>query len=56
MMHGEYGIEDVCLSTLTILDQMEFREKLPMRMKKEEIENLKASADTLKSVIAQIKW
>lgn len=30
--------------------------KLPMRMKKEEIEKLKASADTLKSVIAQIEW
>ena len=56
MMHGEYGIEDVCLSTLTILGPNGIQGKLPMRMKKEEIEKLKASADTLKSVIAQIKW
>lgn len=56
MMHGEYGIEDVCLSTLTILGPNGIQGKLPMRMKKEEIEKLKASADTLKSVIAQIEW
>ena len=55
-MHGEYGIEDVCLSTLTILGPNGIQGKLPMRMKKEEIEKLKASADTLKSVIAQIEW
>ena len=56
MLHGEYGIEDVCLSTLTILGPNGIQGKLPMRMKKEEIEKLKASADTLKSVIAQIEW
>ena len=56
MMHGEYGIEDVCLSTLTLVGPNGIQGKLPMRMKKEEIEKLKASADTLKSVIAQIEW
>ena len=56
MLHGEYGIEDVCLSTLTLVGPNGIQGKLPMRMKKEEIEKLKASADTLKSVIAQIKW
>lgn len=55
MMHGEYGIEDVCLSTLTLVGPEGIRGKVPMRMNKEEIAQLKASADALKAVIAQIE-
>ncbi|MDD7740499.1 MAG: L-lactate dehydrogenase [Fusicatenibacter sp.] len=55
MMHGEYGIEDVCLSTLTLVGPNGVQGKVPMRMNKEEVEKLKASADALKSVIAQIE-
>ena len=55
MMHGEYGIEDVCLSTLTLVGPEGIRGKVPMRMNKEEIAPLKASADALKAVIAQIE-
>ena len=54
MMHGEYGIEDVCLSTLTLVGPEGIRGKVPMRMNKGEIEQLQASANALKAVIAQI--
>lgn len=55
MMHGEYGIEDVCLSTLTLVGPEGIRGKVPMRMNKAEIAKLHASADALKAVIAQIE-
>ena len=55
MMHGEYGIEDVCLSTLTLLGPNGIQGKIPMRMNKAEIAKLQASADALKALIAQIE-
>ena len=55
MMHGEYGIEDVCLSTLTLLGPNGIQGKIPMRMNKAEIAKLQASAYALKAVIAQIE-
>lgn len=54
MMHGEYGIENVCLSTLTLVGPDGVQGKVPMRMSKTEIEQLQRSADTLKKVISQI--
>lgn len=54
MMHGEYGIKDVCLSTLTLVGPNGIQGKVPMRMNQKEIEQLRASADALKAVIAQI--
>lgn len=54
MMHGEYGIEDVCFSTLTLVGPNGVQGKVPMRMNKAEIELLKKSANALKAVIAQI--
>lgn len=54
MVHGEYGIEDVCLSTLTLVGPNGIQGKVPMRMNQKEIEQLKKSADALKEVIAQI--
>lgn len=55
MMHGEYGIDDVCLSTLTLVGPNGIQGKVPMRMNKAEIAKLQASADALKAVIAQIE-
>ena len=55
MLHGEYGIEDVCLSTLTLVGPNGTQGKVQMRMNKEEIALLKKSADDLKEVIAQIE-
>ncbi|MEE1197049.1 MAG: L-lactate dehydrogenase [Lachnospiraceae bacterium] len=55
MMHGEYGIEDVCLSTLTLVGPNGVQGKVPMKLNKKEIEQLKASADALKEIIKQIE-
>lgn len=55
MLHGEYGIEDVCLSTLTLVGPNGIQGKVQMRMNKEEIALLKKSADAMKEVIAQIE-
>ncbi len=55
MMHGEYGIEDVALSTLTLVGSHGVKGKLPMRMRSYEEEQLRASADALKAVLAQLE-
>ena len=55
MMHGEYGIDDVCLSTLSLVGPNGHQGKLHVELTEEEVAMLKASADKLKSVIAQIE-
>ena len=55
MMHGEYGVDDVCLSTLNLVDRNGVRGKILNVMTDEEVAHLKASAEKLKSVIAQIQ-
>ncbi len=55
MMHGEYGIEDVCISTLHLVDRSGVRGRIMNKLTPEENEKLKASADKLKAVIAQIE-
>lgn len=54
MMHGEYGIEDVCLSTLNLVGHNGIRSKVHVPLTDEEIVKLRHSADTLKSVIKQL--
>ncbi len=54
MMHGEYGIEDVCLSILTLIGSNGVSGRIPMRMNKSEVAKLQKSADALKAVIAQV--
>lgn len=54
MMHGEYGIEDVCLSTLTLVGPNGVQGRIPMPLTEEEVAKLQASAKVLKDVIAQI--
>lgn len=56
MMHGEYGVEDVCLSTLNLIDRDGVRGKIMNKMTDEEVAKLQASAEKLKSVIAQIQF
>ena len=56
MMHGEYGIDDVCISTLTLVGPKGIQGKVPVKLTEEEIAQLKASADALKAVIAQIDF
>lgn len=51
MMHGEYGIEDVCLSTLNVIGRNGISGKVNVPLTDEEIAKLRHSADTLKGVI-----
>lgn len=55
MMHGEYGIEDVCISTLTMVGPDGIKGKLAVQLTDAEVEKLRASANALKEVIAQIE-
>ena len=54
MMHGEYGVEDVCLSTLCLVDRNGVRGKILNKLTDGEIEKLHASANKLKEVLAQV--
>ena len=56
MMHGEYGVEDVCLSTLTLVDREGVHGKIMNPLTEEEIGKLRNSADKLKEVISQIQF
>jgi len=55
MMHGEYGIDDVCMSTLALIGPNGYRGKVLIDLTDEELEKMKASAEALKSVISQIE-
>ena len=55
MMHGEYGIEDVCISTMTIIGPEGVKGKVPVELTYDEQQKLRASADALKKVIASIE-
>lgn len=54
MMHGEYGIEDVCLSTMTIIGPEGTKGKVPVELTYDEQLKLRASADALKAVIKSL--
>ncbi len=51
MMHGEYGVDDVCLSTLNMIGDSGVRGKVNVPLTDEEIVKLRRSAETLKEVI-----
>lgn len=55
MMNGEYGVDDVCLSTLALVDRNGVRGKILNKLTDEEVKKLQLSADKLKSVIAQVQ-
>ena len=55
MMHGEYGVSVVCLSTLALVDRTGVRGKILNKLTDEEVAKLQLSADKLKSVIAQVE-
>lgn len=55
MMHGEYGIDDVCISTMTIIGPNGVKGKVPVELTFDEQQKLRASADALKKVIASIE-
>ena len=55
MMHGEYGIEDVCLSIPTLLGPNGVEGKVTPKLTDEEVAKLRFSADSLKEVISKIQ-
>jgi L-lactate dehydrogenase len=56
MMHGEYGVDDVCLSVLTLVDRSGVRGKILNDLTDEEVAKLQQSAAKLRSVIDQIEY
>ena len=56
MMHGEYGIEDVCLSTLNIVGRNGISGKINPVLTPDELGKLQHSAEVLKGIIGQIDW
>ena len=55
VMHGEYGIEDVAISTLTLVGPNGVQGKIPLKLTDEEVAKLQKSANSLKEVISQIE-
>ncbi len=54
MLHGEYGIDDVALSLLTVVGNKVASNKILLPMTPEEEAKLRHSADCLKAVISQL--
>ena len=55
MLHGEYGIDDVCLSLLNIVGNKQVQGKILLPLNEQEIWSLHKSAESLKNVIKQIE-
>ena len=55
LMHGESGVEDVCLSTLAIVGNGGVRGKVNVPLTDDEVAKLRYSAETLKNVINSIE-
>ena len=54
VLHGEYGVEDVCLSLPTLLGNNKVQGRILPKLTDEEMEKLHISANALKSIINQI--
>ena len=55
LAHGEYGVDDVCLSTLCLVDRSGVRGKILTPLTAEETEKFQRSAAKLREVIDQIQ-
>lgn len=55
MLHGEYGIEDICLSLLNVVGHKGAHSKVLVSLNDEEIKALHHSADCLKEIINNIE-
>ncbi len=53
---GEYGISDVCLSSLTLIDHTGVRSIIAQNLTDDELAKLHASAEALKDVIKNVKF
>ena len=55
MLHGEYGIDDVCLSLLTVVSNKSVQGKILLPLNDAEVKALHHSAQSLKDVINSIQ-
>ena len=55
MLHGEYGIDDVCLSLLNVVGNKGAHSKILLPLKDSEIAQLHKSAESLKEVIRSVQ-
>lgn len=55
LMHGEYGVDDVCLSTLNLVGKEGIRGKVNVPLTDEEQAKLRRSADALKEVLNSLE-
>ena len=53
---GEYGIKDVCLSSLSLVDHRGVRSILTQKLDDAELKKLHESAEALKAVIKNITF
>ena len=56
MMHGDYGIDDVCLSILTVIGKDGVKARIPAELTWEEVRKLQHSAKCLRDVIDQVTY
>ena len=56
LFNGEYGIEDVCLSALCLVDKTGCHGIIKNELTAEELEKLQRSANKLKEIISQINF
>ena len=56
MLHGEYGIDNVCLSLLNIVGKEGAHSKVLLPLSDDEVEKLRKSAESLKAVIDSITY
>jgi len=56
MMHGEYGIEDVCVSMIRLVNNKGITGKIVSPLDDDEIEAMRKSAESLKNVINQLNF
>ena len=53
---GEYGISDVCLSSLSLVDRTGVRSIITQQLSDEELQRMHASAEALKEVIKNVQF
>jgi len=54
MLHGEYGIDDVCMSMLTVVGDEGVKARIPAELTEGEIAKMQHSADCLRAVINSV--
>ena len=56
MLHGEYGVDDVCLSLLNVVGSKGAHTKIMLPLNEKEVADLHKSADSLKAIINSIEF